>query len=114
MQYKIPLGIYDLKSVRDSVTMRIGKEGEEYEGLNGRLNHLKDMIVTADEKGPFGSPYVDSIRTSVSEKTTDALQIIYLCPSMQVADAKELAKSLQKMFLQIHGGTGSLEIVSRV
>lgn len=114
LQYKMPLGIYDLKSVNDKVTIRIGEDGEEYEGLNGRLNHLRDIIVTADKNGPFGSPYIDSKRTSVSDKTKEALQIIYLCPSMQVNDAKELAKSLQKMFLQIHGGTGSLEILSRV
>jgi len=111
LQYKIPFGIYDLGAVNGSINVRIAEEGEHYEGLNGRVNHLHQLIVTVDNDGPFGSPYVDSTRTSVSEKTKAAVQIIYLRPSMELSEAKLMVESLRNMFLQIHGGEANMQIL---
>lgn len=104
LQYEIPIGIYDLQKLLGDVTMRLGEEGEEFIGLNGRMNNLHHLIITADEKEPFGSPFVDSERSLVSEATKDAIQIIYLRPSMDKHNAEAMVKSLMNMFTQIHGG----------
>lgn len=110
LQYKIPLGIYDADLLSGDITMRVGSENEEYIGLNGRSNNLHNLIVTADDLGPFGSPFVDSNRCAVSERTQHALQIIYLRPSITKEDAKKMVESLAKMFTQIHGGEAQYEI----
>ncbi|MFJ7727906.1 B3/4 domain-containing protein [Neobacillus sp. NPDC097160] len=110
LQYQVPIGIYDLDLVQGPVEIRIGKEGEEYIGLNGRKNSLDRLIVAADKEGPFGSPFVDSERTPVTYATKNALQIIYLRPSTRIEDAKKLTESLMNMFTQIHGGEASYRI----
>lgn len=111
LQYEIPIGIYDQDKLTGNITMRLGTEGEEYVGLNGRLNNLHKLILTADRHGPFGSPFVDSKRSSVSEGTINALQIIYLRPSMDTKNAEAMVQSLMNMFIQIHGGDGRFEII---
>lgn len=111
LQYEIPLGIYDLDQLSGDVSMRLGAEGEEYSGLNGRVNNLHNLILTADEQGPFGSPFVDSNRSAVSESTKNALQIVYLKPSMDTAEAEKMVHSLMNMFTQIHGGEAHFKVI---
>jgi DNA/RNA-binding domain of Phe-tRNA-synthetase-like protein len=110
LQYQVPIGIYDTEKLQGTVTIRIGEENEEYLGLNGRMNSLNHLIVSSDELGPFGSPYVDSERSPVTESTKNALQLIYLQPSTELENANRLTESLMKMFLQIHGGDASYQI----
>ncbi|MFJ7975854.1 B3/B4 domain-containing protein [Peribacillus sp. JNUCC 23] len=111
LQYEVPIGIYTLDQIEGDVTLKIGAETDQYDGLNGRRNSMKDMITSADKNGPFGSPFVDSERTKVTETTTSALQIIYLKPSTSLDEADKLTQSLMKMFLQVHGGEGVYTIV---
>ncbi len=112
LRYQVPIGIYDTNKISGDVVMRLGNESEEYEGLNGRMNSLNRLLVTSDNIGPFGSPFVDSARTATGPKTTNAIQIIYLKPSTQLEEAEKLTESLMNMFLQIHGGEGNYSIVS--
>jgi len=112
LQYEVPIGIYDLAELKTGITIRIGYPNEEYTGLNGCNNSIHNMITSADDIGPFGSPYVDSSRTKVTEETTEALQIIYLKSSISIEEGDQLTKSLMNMFLQVHGGEGSYEILS--
>ncbi|WP_462408846.1 B3/B4 domain-containing protein [Neobacillus sp. Marseille-QA0830] len=114
LQYQVPIGIYDADLLKGDVEIRIGATGEEYIGLNGRSNSLDHLIVLADEFGPFGSPYVDSEKTSVSLKTKNALQVIFLRPSIHLEDAVKLTESLMNMFVQIHGGNASYHITGAV
>ncbi|WP_066068042.1 B3/B4 domain-containing protein [Neobacillus soli] len=112
LQYQVPIGIYDQDHLQGSVEIRIGREGEEYIGLNGRKNSLERLIVASDQEGPFGSPFVDSGRSHVSFSTKNALQIIYLRPSTDMENAKKLTESLMNMFTQIHGGDAAFRILS--
>lgn len=107
LEYQVPIGIYDSDKIDGDIELRLGEEGEEYTGLNGRSNSLQNLIVSADENGAFGSPFVDSERTAVSTETKSALQIIYLRPSHGVEKNNKLTESLMNMFIQIHGGEGS-------
>jgi DNA/RNA-binding domain of Phe-tRNA-synthetase-like protein len=111
LEYEIPIGIYDRDMLKEPLTIRLGQAGEEYLGLNGRSNSLHHLIVSADQVGAFGSPFVDSERTAVTEKTTSAIQIIYLKPSLELTSADQLVLSLSKMFTQVHGGTASWSII---
>jgi DNA/RNA-binding domain of Phe-tRNA-synthetase-like protein len=111
LQYQIPIGIYDVSKILGNVNIRIGSPSEEYIGLNGRSNSLEHLILSSDEIGAFGSPFVDSERTAVTFETKSALQIVYLKPSLAEADSRELVQSLMNMFIQIHGGEGSYQIL---
>ncbi len=111
LEYQIPIGIYDSDKLQGDVAIKIGGEQEEFSGLNGRTNNLADLIISADDIGPFGSPFVDSERTAVTEKTTNAMQIVYLRPSSPAQDKEKMTESLMNMFTQIHGGTGTYTIV---
>ncbi|MFT4415056.1 B3/4 domain-containing protein [Fredinandcohnia humi] len=107
MQYEIPIGIYDADKIHGNVEIRLGREDDKYEGINGRIISMKDKILSSDTIGAFGSPYVDSERTAVTTETKNAIQIIYLKPSLSNESCEKLIESLAKMFTQIHGGTAS-------
>ncbi|QUG42784.1 hypothetical protein KD050_05820 [Psychrobacillus sp. INOP01] len=104
MQYEIPMGIYDVEKILGEITLTIGKEETKYSGLNGRDNKLHNILTLQDNLGPFGSPFVDSVRTAVSENTTNALQVVFLRPSISKEDGQQLINSMATMFTQIHGG----------
>ncbi len=105
LKYEIPFGIYDAGKIVGNVEVAIGDETASYEGLNGREIKLHKMLHTSDEDGPFGSPFVDSHRTAVSEETTSALHVVYFKPSMEVSECGEMLAAISEMFLQVHGGT---------
>jgi len=112
LQYEIPIGLYDVAHISGSIEIALGHEEIGYEGLNGRLNTLNKILYSRDEEGAFGSPFVDSKRTAVTEKTTEALHIFYLRPSLTHEAANELLASAGKMFNQIHGGDYQIALLS--
>lgn len=112
LQYEIPVGIYDIAHLKGNIEIALGNEETGYEGLNGRFNTLNHILFSRDEEGPFGSPFVDSQRTAVSEATTEALHIFYLRPSLAPEDAQKLLASAGKMFNQIHGGDYQIALLT--
>lgn len=111
MQYEIPIGIYDVAKIQGDITLIIGNEETKYNGLNGRENKLHNILTLQDDIGPFGSPFVDSVRTAVSENTTTALQVVFLRPSISKEDGEQLVTSMGTMFTQIHGGEFDITII---
>ncbi|WP_277587155.1 B3/B4 domain-containing protein [Psychrobacillus antarcticus] len=111
MQYEIPMGIYDVAKIQGDITLIIGNEDTKYNGLNGRENKLHNILTLQDDIGPFGSPFVDSVRTAVSENTTTALQVVFLRPSISKEDGEQLVTSMGTMFTQIHGGDFDITII---
>ncbi len=111
LQYQVPMGVYDADLTEGPVEIRIGGKNEEYIGLNGRVNSLHRLIISSDQKGPFGSPFVDSERTAVTNNTKNAMQLIYLRPSTNLEEANKLTESLMNMFVQISGGEASYRIL---
>ncbi|WP_199738075.1 B3/B4 domain-containing protein [Falsibacillus albus] len=111
LQYEVPIGLYDLDKLSGDIVIRIGASGEEYEGLNGRSNSLENLIISADDNGGFGSPFVDSTKANVIPGTTSALQIIYLRPSLPLDECNALTESLMNMFTQINGGEANFQVL---
>ena len=113
LQYQIPIGIYDKEKLHGHmITIRLGREEEEYRGLNGRSNSLHKLILSSDNEGPFGSPFVDSQRTAVTEETKYAIQIVYLQPSLDQTNGEKMTASLANMFTQIHGGIANYRLLT--
>jgi DNA/RNA-binding domain of Phe-tRNA-synthetase-like protein len=111
LYYKIPIGIYDLDKISGNITIDIGTDNDEYIGINGRVMNFAKKLISKDALGPFGSPIVDSERTAVTFDTKNAVQIVYLLPSMSNSQCEKLIHSISKMFIQIHGGDATSEIV---
>ena len=105
LRYEIPIGIYDVSKLEGDIEIAVGDAETGYEGLNGRYNNLQNILHSRDAQGAFGSPYVDSTRTAVTESTTEALQIFYLRPSLSVEESLKLLKSSAEMFTQVCGGS---------
>jgi DNA/RNA-binding domain of Phe-tRNA-synthetase-like protein len=112
LQYEIPFGIYDADAIQGNIELTVGDSADAYTGLNGRENNLENMIIVKDEISPFGSPYVDSERTKVTEAAKNALHIIYFRPSMGIDEAESLADAVRKMFTQVHGGSSEYSLVT--
>lgn len=111
MEYAIPIGIYDTSQIiGDTVTISIGQDGDTYQGLNGREINATGLLVAKDQQGVFGSPFVDSVRTAVTEDTKNAIQIVFHQPSISHENAQKLTESLAKMFTQVHGGDHTVTI----
>lgn len=110
LQYECPIGIYDYDHIKGDVTFTIGNDHDEYEGINERNNNMKNMILSKDDFGAFGSPYVDSKRTMVTSDTKNAIQFIYIRPSLSIEESEQLTSSLMNMFISIHGGESSFKV----
>ena len=111
LQTESPIGIYDLDRISGSISFTIGNEDDQYEGINERINKMNGLILTKDGIGPFGSPYVDSKRTMVTKETKNAIQFLYLRPSLTHGESEGIAASLMESFIKVNGGLGELKIL---
>ncbi|MFL0504328.1 B3/4 domain-containing protein [Ureibacillus sp. 179-F W5.1 NHS] len=113
LQYEIPIGIYDEEKLEGNIELLLGDENTGYEGLNGRYNSLKNILYSKDANGAFGSPFVDSVRTAVTEQTRHAIQIFYLRPSLDETECLQLLNTAGKMFTQVNGGDFEITLLSK-
>lgn len=113
LQYEIPVGIYDAQTLTGDIELTLGTEEMSYAGLNGRDISLKSIPTSVDTTGAFGSPFVDSKRSAVTEQTTEAIQVFYLRPSLMEQECLQLLESAGKMFMQIHGGDYKVGLISQ-
>ena len=72
-----PIGLYDADKLEPPITWRTGREGESYEGIGRDRLNLAHFPLLVDQKGPFGSPISDSMRTRVTEQCTRILWITF-------------------------------------
>jgi DNA/RNA-binding domain of Phe-tRNA-synthetase-like protein len=74
----LPLGLYDRDQLAgDTVVVRVGRPGEQYEGIRKGEVHLAGRLTVADTHGPFGSPTSDSFRARVRDDTARLLSIVF-------------------------------------
>jgi DNA/RNA-binding domain of Phe-tRNA-synthetase-like protein len=86
LEFQLPYGLYDLDKVQPPIELRLGAEGEEYEGIRKDVVHVGGRMMLADAGGPFGNPTSDSARTMVTPATTRALCTIFA--PIELAQAK--------------------------
>ncbi len=73
----IPIGCYDGDKIKGTLELRLGAEGDTYNGISRGNINLANLPILSDDSGPFGSPFSDSERTAVTEKTTRLLFAAY-------------------------------------
>jgi len=79
VQLQVPVGLYDLGKVKgDELVIRLGSEGETYEGIGKERVNVAQRICVADADGPIGNPSSDSARTMITTDTEQAAWIYFL------------------------------------
>lgn len=111
VEFQLPYGLYDLAHVRGDVTLRIGREGEEYGGIRKDAVHVGGRLVMADADGAFGNPTSDSARTMVTPATRDALVVVY---APHEVDRARLAMVLDATAARIADISGGYETAREI
>ncbi|MED1792141.1 phenylalanine--tRNA ligase beta subunit-related protein [Brevibacillus nitrificans] len=104
IHHALPFGIYDQDQIVGDVVFRFGRADDIYEGLNGREVNMEGKLLLADENGAFGSPIVDSKRTSVTENSRNLMQVIFFHEQVSAQKKDEILGSVGRMFTEINGG----------
>jgi len=100
----LPIGLYDRAAIEgETATIREGSEGEEYPGIRKGAVHLEGRLCIADDRGPFGSPTSDSLRTCVTAKTTSLLAIVFAPSGCEPERILATARSLTSGFEEYAG-----------
>ncbi len=111
LQYGIPSGMYNLETLTGDIRVTKGHAEDGYDGLNGRFNSLHNIPILKDGYSPFGSPYADSVRSAITEETTEILHVLFLRPEMSLDEAQRLVKACGTMFTSINGGEAASAIL---
>jgi DNA/RNA-binding domain of Phe-tRNA-synthetase-like protein len=93
------IGGYDADRIEGNVVFGIGREDEPYEGIGrGELN-IESLPVFRDNRGAFGTPTSDSVRTMVTSATQRFLMVIidFGAPE-ELEKATEMAVTLLKKY----------------
>jgi DNA/RNA-binding domain of Phe-tRNA-synthetase-like protein len=79
VQLQVPVGLYDLGKVKgDELVVRLGHDGESYEGIGKEKVNVAGRICVADAAGPCGNPSADSARTMITTDTESAAWVYFL------------------------------------
>lgn len=97
VETQLSFGVYDLDKIQGDVTLRLGRDGEEYAGIRKDTVHVAGRLALIDEIGPFGNPTSDSARTMVTTAATRVLVVVFA--PVSAAKAGEQAAELTKQRL---------------
>lgn len=83
VETQLPFGLYDRDRIEGDVTLRVGREGEGYDGIRKDAVHVGGRLTLADARGPFGNPTSDSARTMVTPATRRLLLVVFAPRSLE-------------------------------
>jgi len=106
LEFQLPYGLYDLSAIELPIDLRLGMDGEEYEGIRKDVVHVAGRMTLADAHGPFGNPTSDSARSMVTPSTASALCTIFAPGELPAARLDEI---LAKTARRFHDFTGAIE-----
>jgi DNA/RNA-binding domain of Phe-tRNA-synthetase-like protein len=104
LREQLPFGLYDLDRIRPPVVLRRGAPGEAYEGIRKGPVHVEGRPVLVDASGPFGNPTSDSLRTSITLSTRDALVVAYAPASCASARLNGVLERTAETLTRVCGG----------
>lgn len=83
---QVPIGLYDLGATEGPLNVRVGAEGEGYDGIRKDRVNVAGRICVADALGPCGNPTSDSARTMITTDTERAAWIWFMPVSEVIVD----------------------------
>jgi len=93
-----PFGLYDRDHLDPPIVMRLGQNGESYEGIGKQTWHLAGRPILLDSRGPFGCPISDSTRTMITEATRSLLSVIFAPATVSEAELQRALERYAKRF----------------
>jgi DNA/RNA-binding domain of Phe-tRNA-synthetase-like protein len=102
-EFQLPYGLYDRSQIDGRIELRRGRSGETYQGIRKDVVHLEGRMALCDERGPFGNPTSDSVRTMITPATDAALAIIY-APCELAADRLRAALEVTSSRIRHYAG----------
>ena len=76
LQSGFSIGGYDLDKINGDIMFGKGKADEPYEAIGRGTLNIENLPLFRDTTGAFGSPTSDSVRTMVSDTTSNFLMVI--------------------------------------
>lgn len=70
------IGGYDADKIEGKIELGVGEANEPYEGIGRGTLNIEGLVTFRDDKGAFGTPTSDSVRTSVTNETKRFLMVI--------------------------------------
>lgn len=104
VEFQLPYGLYDRRHIHGPITLRLGRDGEEYRGIGKDAVHVAGRIALVDDEGPFGNPTSDSARTMVTPATTEALVVVYAPVEIEPARLSSVLDDTATRIGDIAGG----------
>lgn len=107
------LGIYDIEKVGEKVIWRVAPEGTCYKGIGKDEINVEFLPVLEDENGPFGNPTSDSVRTRVTEETTEILAVVFRFSEIAGGFGTDMMELLELFRKYCHTGSAKAWSVRR-
>ncbi len=104
LEFQLPYGLYDRDRIRGRIVLRIGRAGEEYQGIRKEVVHVAGRPVLVDELGPFGNPTADSARTSITTETTRGVVVIFTPRVLERAVVEQAVADTAARVVEYAGG----------
>ena len=111
VEFQLPYGLYDREHIRGAITLRLGRDGEEYAGIRKDTVHVAGRMTLIDDDGPFGNPTSDSARTMVTPRTRDALVVVYAPVAIEPATLTRVLDTTASRIRSIAGGHESHRLI---
>lgn len=107
------LGIYDAEKVGEKLIWRVAPEGTCYKGIGKDEINVEFLPVLEDEKGPFGNPTSDSVRTRVTEETREILAVVFRFSEIVGGFGTDMMELLELFRKYCHTGSAKVWSVRR-
>ena len=104
VEFQLPYGLYDRQHITGPITMRLGRDDEEYAGIRKDTVHVAGRITLVDDEGPFGNPTSDSARTMVTTATASALVVVFAPSDVDAARLSQVLDTTAARLTDIAGG----------
>jgi DNA/RNA-binding domain of Phe-tRNA-synthetase-like protein len=106
LDLQLPYGVYDRAALAGTIALRLGRDGEAYDGIRKDTVHVAGRLTVVDDGGPFGNPTSDSARAMITTATTGALVVVY---APTATPASRLAEVLDRTGARIRSAVGGAE-----
>ena len=109
LKYQICFGLYDLIKIKGDITIALGNDDDQFQGIRKDCMHMKGKIFLKDRDGAFGNPSSDSLRTCVDFSTRNILQILFFHKEDTSApDITQKSFNLYKEFFQTENSQSTI------
>ena len=107
LEFLLPMCIYDLRTVKGSICIRLGKPGEQYQGIGRQVFQMEGKVIVTDDEGVMGNTVSDSERTKVTQSTQDIFLMIYAPVGMNAQTIQHYTTLAAQRMVEFNGGQAS-------